>query len=351
MTGTESSKSEVASLTIGTRELPFEVRRVPITELRYYEDNPRIYSLIAEKNLKGDQEGIQRELWNLSTTHKLFQDVKANGGLLDEVIVSDNRVLEGNRRLCVYRKLADVAASDEEREKWARIPSKVITAPITQEDIFRLLGTLHIKGKAEWSPFEQAGFLYRRRHESHKGDDELCSEIKLPRHNVLSMLRAYELMLGNGVNNQEKFSYFLEYAKNPKFAALRAKDPNVESTIVRMIKEDVIPRAEAVRRLPEILSDKKAKKNFVERKVDFGDALAVANERNPEQVDGFYRTLHQAREKLRDAPIVQIVEDIREDHNKRSKIHYFFKQVDQFRKAIRWEENGGKSPHDSEGED
>lgn len=351
MTDGDASKPESAALTIGTRELPFEVRRVSVSELRYYEDNPRIYSLIAEKNLKDDQEGIQRELWNLSTTHTLFQDVKANGGLLEEIIVSDNRVLEGNRRLCVYRKLAEMAATEEERAKWSRIPCKVITTPITQEDIFRLLSTLHIKGKAEWSPFEQAGFLYRRRHESHKSDDELCAEINLPRHNVMSMLKAYELMLANGVNNQEKFSYFLEYSKNVKFANLRAKDPTVESTVVKLIKEGKIPRAEAVRRLPEILSDRKAKRNLVDRNADFDDALAVANERNPEQVDGFYRTLHQARQKLRDAPIVQIVADIREDHNKRSKIHYFFKQVDQFRRAIRWQENGGKSPPDSERED
>lgn len=338
MVATNEGKPESASFTIGTRDLPFEVRRVPVSQLRYYEDNPRIYSLVAEKNLKGDQAGIQNELWNLSTTHKLFQDVKANGGLIDEVIVSDDRVLEGNRRLCVYRKLAEVASTPEEQERWSRIPARVITVPISQEDIFRLLGTLHIKGKAEWSPFEQAGFLYRRRHESHKSDDELCAEINLARHNVLSMLKAYELMVANGVNNQEKFSYFLEYAKNQKFANLRAKQPDIEATVVQMIKDDMIPRAEAVRRLPEILSDKKAKKSFIERKAEFEDALAVANERNPEQVDGFYRTLHQAREKLRDAPIVQIVEDIREDHNKRSKIHYFFKQVDQFRRAIKWEE-------------
>ncbi|MDG6913494.1 MAG: hypothetical protein JRN35_10510, partial [Nitrososphaerota archaeon] len=99
------------------------------------------------------------------------------------------------------------------------------------------------------------------------------------------------------------------------------------------------------------LSDKKSRKNFVARKVDFDGALAVANERNPEQVDGFYRTLHQTREKLRDASIVQIVEDIREDHNKRNKIHYFFKQVEQFRKAIRWEENTRKSQPDSDREE
>jgi hypothetical protein len=339
----EGQSENSASLTVGSRELPYALRRMPVANLRYYEDNPRIYSLIAEKSLKGDQAGIERELWNLSSTHKLFQDVKANGGLLEEVIVSENRVLEGNRRLCVYRKLVELAGSEEEGQRWSSIPARVITSPITQDDIFLLLGTLHIKGKAEWSPFEQAGFLYRNRHESHKSDDQLCALINLARHNVLSMLKAYELMLENGVNNQEKFSYFLEYTKNPKFAPLRAKDPELEQTVVRMIKEDRIPRAEAVRRLPEILGDKKAKRSFVDRKSEFDDALNVANVRNPEQVDVFYRTLHQARERLRDAPIIQIVEDIKKDHNKRSKIHYFLKQVDQFRKAIRWDEEKAKS--------
>ena len=250
----DKSTSEPMTFSVGTREVPFEIQRVPIDQLRYYEDNPRIYTLVEEKKLRGNQAGIQSELWSLSSTHQLFQDVRDNGGLLEEIIVSDGRVLEGNRRLCVYRKLLEAAGTGEDKARWSRIPARVITSPITAEEIFVLLGNLHVKGKAPWKPFEQAGFIWRMRHEFHKTDDQICDLINLAKHNVLSMLKAYELMLENGITSHEKFSYLLEYTKNPKFGTLRAKDPEVETKVISMIKEDRIPRAEAVRRLPEILS-------------------------------------------------------------------------------------------------
>ena len=338
----KQDQGDEAAFTIGTRDVPFEIRRVPIDQLRYYEDNPRIFSLIAGKNLQRDQLGIENELWNLPNTKDLFNAIKSNGGLLEEVIVSQGRVLEGNRRLCVYRKLSEFSGAPEEKTRWQAIPAKVISAPISQEDIFVLLGTLHVKGKAEWKPYEQAGFIYRMKHEFGKDEEEICRLINLKTHNVVSMLKAYELMRREGIDDQEKFSYFLEYAKRPAFATLRAKDPNLEQTVVSLIKEDRLSRAEDVRRLPEILGDKKAQREFVVRNGDFHDALATANARNPEQVNGFYRALHLTREKLRDAPVVQIVEDIREDHNKRSKIDYFFKEVEKFRRAIKWKEDGGR---------
>ncbi len=84
-----SGTDEDAFLTIGNKQLNFEVRQVPITELRYYEDNPRIYSLLASLSIAPTQESIEKELWKLAPTHDLFQLVKANGGLLEEVYVSD----------------------------------------------------------------------------------------------------------------------------------------------------------------------------------------------------------------------------------------------------------------------
>jgi hypothetical protein len=332
----EAGTPDDSALTIGNREIPYETRRVPIGDLRYYEDNPRIFSLIAGKGLKDDQAGIENEIWNIPSTKELFTDIKINGGLLEEVIVADGCVLEGNRRLCVYRKLAELAGTEQEKSRWLSIPAKVITTTVSPEDVFVLLGTLHVKGKVEWKPYEQAGFIYRMKHRFGKDEEEICRLINLKMHNVASMLRAYELMLQEGIEDQTKYSYFLEYTKRPAFAALRAKDPDLEKKVVSLIKEDRIPRAEDIRRLPEILGDKRAQKDFVLRKTEFDDALTTANARNPEQVDVFYRALHQAREKLRDAPVVEIVQDIEQDHNKRSKIDYFFKEVDKFRKAIKW---------------
>jgi hypothetical protein len=320
---------------IGARKIPVQFTRVPIGELAYYEDNPRIYSLVASKGIRGDQGKIQEELWEIDTTKELYQAVKSNGGLIEEVVVSQGRVLEGNRRLCVYRKLLEHATTPAEVEGWKQIPARVLLEPISLEEVFILLGALHVKGKVEWKPFEQAGFIYRSKHDLHKTPDEIAGMLHVPVSNINQALKAYELMIQEGLEDQTKFSYLLEYAKRPDFSKVRARSPDAEKTVVGLVKANRIPRAEEMRRLPEILVDKKASKEFVAGHLDFEEALQLANARNPEQVDSFYRKLTDARSALRAAPVARILEDIKSDHAKRTKIAYFLKEVRSFEKAVK----------------
>jgi hypothetical protein len=335
-------EEERNSIVIGAREIPVKTRRVPIDELTYYDDNPRIYSLVASKGIKGDQGRIQEEIWKIDTTKDLYQQIKSNGGLIEEVVVSDGRVLEGNRRLCVYRKLREHAGSDAEKAAWNDIPARVLLEPVNLEEVFILLGALHVKGKVDWKPFEQAGFIYRNKHELSKTPEQIAAMLHVPVSNVTQVLKAYELMVEQGIEDQAKFSYLLEYTKRPDFAKVRAKLPDAEQLIVRLVKEDRLPRAEEMRRLPEILLDKKASRDFLSGNLEFEEALQLANARNPEQVDTFYRRLGDARAVLRSAPLNRIVEDIKSDHAKRTKIEYFLKEVRQFERSLKMDRKGEK---------
>ncbi len=248
--------------------------------------------------------------------------------------------MEGNRRLCVYRKLRELEGNPEGDSPWSRIPCKVITQEISREEIFSLLGTLHIKGKAEWKPVEQAGFIYREKHEFAKTNEEIASMIGLKAHNVVAMLRAYELMREFEVKDPEKYSYYLEYAKSPKFSKIKEKQPDLDAQVSKLIVDGRIPIAQDVRKLAGILEDKKAAKQFVVKNDDFASALETAYARNPEQIDTFYKRLSDVRVALRSASVVRIVQDIKDDHTKKSKLAYFFRDVEKFAKAIRWDKKG-----------
>jgi hypothetical protein len=324
-------------LTIGTRSVPFKVQQVAISQLRYYEDNPRVYTLVESLGIRGDQAAIERELWNLPTTKELFQLIKANGGLLEEIIVSLNRVLEGNRRLCAYRKLQEIDPDPDGKERWSYIPAKVITSEISNEDIFILLGTLHIKGKVEWKPYEQAGFVYRMKHEFGKDNDQIAAMIGLKKHNIAQMLKAYELMKEKNVEDQEKYSYFLEYFKRPEFSKLRETTPEIDDEVANEIIAGRIPKAQDIRRLPAILGDKRARHEFLEQGEEFEKALGTAHQRHPEHIDTFYRAISDVRDRLKEASPVQVADDIQHDHNKRAKLDYFFKEVEHFKKVIGWD--------------
>ncbi len=74
------------------------------------------------------QKDIEKEMWGVDSTKKLFRDIKRNEGLLEEIIVKDNLVIEGNTRLCAYRKLYADANRNNDSEgmgKWRKIRAKI----------------------------------------------------------------------------------------------------------------------------------------------------------------------------------------------------------------------------------
>ena len=86
----------------------------------------------------------------------LVPSIKANGGLIEPLLVKGQLVLEGNSRLAAYRILAEGRDT-----KWQKVRVRRLPDSITEAEVFALLGEFHIVGKRDWAPFEQAGYLYR----------------------------------------------------------------------------------------------------------------------------------------------------------------------------------------------
>lgn len=151
-------------LTLRGEEIPVKVGKVPQTELNFYLENPRLYSIVKECGDEPSQEEIEDRLGKMDHVKHLIHSIEENGGLIDAVIVlgGANIVLEGNSRLAAYRILARKDAI-----KWGEIKVKILPESISESAIFALLGEYHIIGKKDWAPYEQAGYLYRR-HTTHK---------------------------------------------------------------------------------------------------------------------------------------------------------------------------------------
>src|SRR3546814_112111 len=125
----------------------------------------------------------------------LIQDTKRNCGLTDPVVVLAGKLddLEGNSRLAAYRALGRIDAI-----KWGRMKCRLLPENLDEGLIFALLGQYHIKGKKDWAPFEQAGFLYRR-HKAHDLDPaQLALEIGLSKRKVEHLIATYQFMLDHG---------------------------------------------------------------------------------------------------------------------------------------------------------
>ena len=152
-----ATDDETGVLRIRGQDVPVRTVWIEQSKLRFFVDNPRIYSIVRAGDRNPEQEDILEELLKLEHVRELKEDIKLNGGLMDPLIVRANtlEVLEGNSRLAAYRWLY----RNHDPSVWARVKCTLLPGDIDERLVFALLGQYHIKGKKDWQPFEQAGFL------------------------------------------------------------------------------------------------------------------------------------------------------------------------------------------------
>ena len=178
------------TLTLGGEEIPVRNGYLPINDLSFYPDNPRIYSLIQRPGVVPSQDEILNRLSRMDHVKQLIQSIMANGGLTDPMLVRDGDfvVLEGNSRLAAYRVLARNA-----RVKWGKAKVRLLPSGISEKLVFALLGEYHIIGRKDWAPYEQAGYLYRRNVTHDVSAQSMASEMGLPVRTVNHLINTYKL--------------------------------------------------------------------------------------------------------------------------------------------------------------
>src|SRR5262245_27250559 len=160
--GIPFQKLENEVIPLGTKQIEVVLAEVPIGALKLDPTNPRIQYLLESKGLgqNVEQEKLRELLWDNPEVKKLKRSIQQNGGLIEPIIVSgkDGTVPEGNCRLTGYLMLHTEFPDDE---RWTKIRARIVPPEVTRNTLDELLGELHIAGKNEWTPFEQAAHLFR----------------------------------------------------------------------------------------------------------------------------------------------------------------------------------------------
>ena len=232
------------TLTLGGKEIPVRNGFLPIHDLSFYPENPRIYSLIQRPGVEPSQDEIFDRLRRLDHVKQLIQSIRANGGLSDPILVRDGDfvVLEGNSRLAAYRELARNDAI-----KWGRAKVRLLPYDISEKLVFALLGEFHIIGRKDWAPYEQAGYLYRRNVTHGVSAQSMASEMGLPVRKVNHLINTYKFMVENDETSVSRWSYYDEYLKSNIVRKARRENPKLDDIVVRKIKRKEIPAAVDVR--------------------------------------------------------------------------------------------------------
>lgn len=262
------------TLLIRGQELPVVTQYLEQDKLRFYPDNPRVYSVVREDGNVPSQDEIQKRLLEMEHVKELIQDIRLNKGLIEPLIVKDAtfEVLEGNSRLAAYRFLAK-----SDPVKWGYVKCMILPHKIDESLVFALLGQFHIKGKKDWAPYEQAGFLYRRFKKHHADLKALALEIGISAKQVKHLVETYQFMVDNDEENINRWSYYDEYLKSNKIKRARANHPELDSMVIDKIRAQEIQRAVDLReQLPLICTVPKILKKFVAGNYDFSEAFDAA---------------------------------------------------------------------------
>ena len=259
-------------------EIKITVAYVDQMSLRFFAENPRIYSSIWRDD---GPEPTQQEIFEVLSKREnvrevLLPSIRSNGGLIEPLMVRGNVVLEGNSRLAAYRLLAQTDA-----KKWQRVRVRKLPDTISDAEVFSLLGEYHIVGRTDWAPFEQAGYLYRRHKQFGVTVEALHKEISLPAGRIRHIIAVYQYMIDVGDRQSSRWSYYDELLKGRRFAKAVEQYPDFNQVIVEKIQSGEIERAVDIRdRLPLIVAvGGNTLKRFVQGKTSFEHAVTDAKDR------------------------------------------------------------------------
>lgn len=315
--GIPFSKLENEVIPLGLKQIEVILAEVPITSLKLDPTNPRIrYELEATgKGSKATPEELRNILWKSPEVKKLKRSIEQYQGLIEAIIISgkDGTVLEGNCRLTCYLQLAE-----EDPEKWGKIRARILPPEVTRETVDDLLGQLHIAGKNEWSPFEQAAH-FAKLAEKAVHQEDMAQAYRVSKTYVNAKLRAYNLMneyldmvreSGKEVKQiTEKWSWFEEFYKKCKpgkeFPNRVYNGRDLEVKFCEWMLNDQLPQAADVRRLYDCLEDKKAIA-ILDRGGGIDKAHNQAAATKPELKSKLWKQIEDITEVLNNTPMSEI---------------------------------------------
>ena len=280
-------------INIGGEKILVKTEMVDIFKLKFYPDNPRILSKIKQNpEIKKNEKLIEEKLWDDDDTHKLCRSIEHHGGLINPIIVYDNYVLEGNTRLCCFRRLY----AQNKEDKWKFIRCEVLLIKkLPKEKIDILLGNEHIIGKIEWNTYEKGCWMTKMLKEDDYGIDKIKEIVGNSEIWIKQQISAYEIMVKEKINDNKKFSHLVQLVSNDQIRQIeKNKDPKIKEKIIKAIKNDQFKTAHDIRKIPVVYEDKESRKRLFE----YGESI--------EQIFYDLKSEHPTR----GSPFIRVVEDL-----------------------------------------
>jgi len=231
-------------ITIRSQKFILPIYEVPLKDLRYYQDNPRVYSALHNGQNAPGQEEIEAHLQEDDHVRELKVQIEQNGGLMEPLFVraATMEVVEGNSRLAAYRLL-----EHDNAVTWSQVRCALLPPEINDSLVMSLLAQLHLMGKKNWIPYEQAAIFHRRHKQENVSIPELAKESQLKDAQIQHRIRVIQSMIDAGDNQLSRWSYYDEMLKSRNIRKACKNYAGLKDEIIARIKSKKIERAQDIR--------------------------------------------------------------------------------------------------------
>ena len=253
-------------------------QNIPIDDIALDLENPRIrhYIEMYGENLTSEQIALALSDDGGSSSSAytaLRESIRQNNGIINPIIV--NRladgtmvVIEGNTRLQLYREFR----KEKPNGPWDKIIALVYDN-IDRQDIHAIRLQTHLVGPREWDPFSKAKYLHHLYYVENLPMSTIVSYCGGKEREVNNFIHTYADMMTYYKPAAEAEGDMLSPRNFSKFAELQnvkkdlIKNGFNESDFSRWVIHSNIDTAQNVRKLPQILSNKQAKKVFLKSNI------------------------------------------------------------------------------------
>lgn len=298
-----------------------ETKEMAVEDLKLDSDNVRLQHI--KQHLKVEKmkdKEIEDYFWAEPATKELYNQILAAKGLYQEIIIDwKNVVKEGNRREVCLRRLKKEANEGKllgiPKNQFDKVKCIVLPRDSTDAEISLLLGTIHVKGKKAWIPYDKAKHITHLHNDLNYSYDSLSKILAMGKITLMRMVDAYEATknYGESYPNEtdwfEKYTYFDELYKRKSLKEWR-KDPKHITLFSQWVHEKKFHDVRDVRFLDKVLQDEDAMKMLDRKK--FKDALEIIYLKDPSIQDSNFRKIKDTLEAIRTfsrKDIIQIMND------------------------------------------
>ena len=298
-------------------DTPLTQMDIPIEQIELDPTNPRIGLFVdALPKDRVSQDEIEYAILNKNPEafEKLKASIEINKGLVNRIWIQPIgkgrfKVIEGNTRLIVYRKLHEKFLDDQ---VYAKIPAWVLPSDVDPKQVEFIRLEAHLRGVTPWDAYEKARYLFRLSDQDGYSVRKLSALTRMVVRDIENAISAYRTMteqyLVNYTDPNEvlRFSYFMEYHSKPRIRDAIARSGFDVSDLCNWIGTGKLPRAADIRDLPDILDSDEAREEFTAKGYDA--AMEVLSYTRPTRTSPLFSSVEKVLYGLNEMPQFELSE-------------------------------------------